>query len=531
MDYQKAKQTRKKSLLTLIGEKKFEQGKGLGSSIGGAISDKFKAKAVGIKESMDPLNWLSSIVGQGGFGRMVTTGAGRAFGRSGEDIKYFGGYGGGKKKKGGKKDPQITSVSAGAVKPLQVGDSIADILGKMYNFMEKTHEIYKLNYEIETAFRQEQLDEDERRHKKLIESILGKKAKPEKDNGMESFIEKLLEGIKKTLSFIMKPVMMVLSLIKDIGLMVGSAVLGAMTSLTTFLIGSILSIITPAISYLAELSVKRALSGIANNIPAPFGTALKLGVAAWFGAQAEDLERKLLQNLMPEDVAKASEKGSGSDYDKARENYAKNISQYGVGTGSALAAKKNFDKEKEKLQEKLDQNFKENIEPIAKAAGYTVDYEPGPDGTRDTHLGLAGGLDLPVILNKEKEQVLPEGLALLTMGVKQSPGVLDVIKGDTEGLKKKFKLDKVQSEIENKIESTKTQIQKLFPSELDKPSIPPQLSEDEPIKKSLSSNEQIITQNSTNVIGGKSPGVVNVNGVKMRDSCTQDAVRKSTVPC
>ena len=45
MEYQKASQIRKKSLLTLIGEKKFEQGKGLGSSIGGAISDKFKAKA------------------------------------------------------------------------------------------------------------------------------------------------------------------------------------------------------------------------------------------------------------------------------------------------------------------------------------------------------------------------------------------------------------------------------------------------------------------------------------------------------
>jgi hypothetical protein len=371
------------------------------------------------------------------------------------------------------------------------------------------------------------MDEDERRHKKLIEAILNRKMKPaDNDGAAKSFIDKLLEGIKKTLSFIMKPVMMVLSLIKDIGLMVSSTVLGAMTTLTTFLVGSILSIITPAIDYLAGLSVKRALTGIANSIPDPFGSALKLGVAAWFGAEAEDLERKLLKNLMPEDVAKSTEKGSGSDYDKSREDYARNVSQFGVDSGPAKAAKKNFDVEKDKLQKKLDENFKENIEPIAKAAGYTIDYD-----YRDNHLGLAGGLNLPTVFNKDHEQVLPEGLALLTMGVKQADGILDVIKGDTKSLEKKLKIDKFENDVRNKIEKTKTEIQKFqIPEQIDpqKFQIPEQIDPQQFDKQSLGPGEQIISNTQVNNIGGTKAKQVSLNTPSTRNSDLQPFLRNSS---
>jgi hypothetical protein len=196
MDYQKASQTRKKSLLSLIAEKKFEEGQGIGASIGGAISDKFKAKATGFKEAIDPLNWVRKLTGKGTFGDIATTIAGRAFGRSDKSISYFGGY-----KRKNKKDPNFTTVSAGPIKPLRTGDSSADIVAKMYNFMLKTHEINKINDEIEKSFRQEQMDEDDRRHEELVEAIKKSKSKTakldpkkEESGGFMDFIKNLLAG-------------------------------------------------------------------------------------------------------------------------------------------------------------------------------------------------------------------------------------------------------------------------------------------------------------------------------------------------
>jgi hypothetical protein len=169
MDYQQARSIRKSSLLSLIAERKFEDGQGIGSSIGGAISDKFKAKATGFKESLDPLNFVRKLTGKGAVGDIAVTGLGRLFGRKDKDIQAFGGYG--RKRLRGKKDPQFTTLNSGPIKPLKVGDSSADILGKMYNFMRKVDEINVRDMEIERAFRQEQMDEDERRHRELVKAI------------------------------------------------------------------------------------------------------------------------------------------------------------------------------------------------------------------------------------------------------------------------------------------------------------------------------------------------------------------------
>ena len=61
MDYQKAQQLKNRSLLSLIAQKKFKEGQGLGSSITGAISDKFTARATRFKEKLDPLNKSKAI--------------------------------------------------------------------------------------------------------------------------------------------------------------------------------------------------------------------------------------------------------------------------------------------------------------------------------------------------------------------------------------------------------------------------------------------------------------------------------------
>ena len=165
MDYSKAAGIRKQSLLSLIAENKFENGQTVGASIKGAFTDKAKAKWTGYKEKLDPLNWVKGMTGNGVFGKSIRTLAGRAMGKTDEEISYFGGY------SRNKKNPHYTTIGAGRIQNLRVGDSIADVLGKMYNFMLKNAEREKLNYEIEKAFREEQTEEDGRRHDALIKSI------------------------------------------------------------------------------------------------------------------------------------------------------------------------------------------------------------------------------------------------------------------------------------------------------------------------------------------------------------------------
>jgi hypothetical protein len=194
MNYQQAKETRRTSLFKLIAEKKFEGDQSLGASIGGAISDKFKAKAIGFKESIDPLNFTRKIFGKGLIGDAAVTGLGRLFGRKESDIANFGGF----RSKKRSKDPRYSTISAGPVLSLRMGDSSADILGKMYNFMVFTGQRNRLTDDIEKNFRQEQLDEDNRRHKALVEAIKGftkngkgvtakrvEKKNEESDNGID----------------------------------------------------------------------------------------------------------------------------------------------------------------------------------------------------------------------------------------------------------------------------------------------------------------------------------------------------------
>ena len=197
MDYQKARQVRKSGLLSLINEGLFEDDKSFKGAIGGAISDKFKAKSLGIKESLDPLNWARKLAGKGALGDFAVSGLGRLTGRKNKDIEAFGGFAR-KNQLKNKKDPQFTTISPGPIKPLKTGDSVSDILGKMYNFMLKADQVRKLNDEIEKTFRIEQLDEDERRHKALVAAIrkfTGKGGKGDTGDDKESRGPGLLGGL------------------------------------------------------------------------------------------------------------------------------------------------------------------------------------------------------------------------------------------------------------------------------------------------------------------------------------------------
>jgi hypothetical protein len=144
MNYQEARRVRGTSLKDLTTQN-IVSGQGFVSSFGSAISDRFKAKSIGIKEKFDPLNVARKLTGS--LGAAVI---GRLTGRNQKDIEYFTGKrargsgsrlsSSGSSMSGLDNRALFTKVSEGQNPKLKKGDSLADILAKMLNFMKKTHD-------------------------------------------------------------------------------------------------------------------------------------------------------------------------------------------------------------------------------------------------------------------------------------------------------------------------------------------------------------------------------------------------------
>jgi len=148
-----------------------------GKSLKQTISENFKAKVVGIQEKFNPLNIAKSLVGKTGASIL-----GKTFGASKENMKYFLGD---KKssslssgrKLGGIDTAFYTRVSSGQKDGLRKGDPVADVAGKLFNLVKNHNEQNKLSFELERNFEQELHEEDERRHKELIEQIKSRQTK------------------------------------------------------------------------------------------------------------------------------------------------------------------------------------------------------------------------------------------------------------------------------------------------------------------------------------------------------------------
>jgi len=158
-----------------------EQGTGasISGSIGRGISESFKAKMTGIKETFDPLNLVRKLTGS----RTLTALAGRGLGRSKEDMKYF--TGSRDLKSGRKNSRQVaggidaaalyTKIGEGSRPRLRTRDSVADVLAKLYNLILTTNLKQIKDKKIEKNFRKEQESEKERRNKELIKALTGLK--------------------------------------------------------------------------------------------------------------------------------------------------------------------------------------------------------------------------------------------------------------------------------------------------------------------------------------------------------------------
>jgi len=173
VERQRLKEIRERGFLANIRKGAVE-----GKSLKQTISENFKAKVVGIQEKFNPLNIAKSLVGKTGASIL-----GKTFGASKDSMKYFLGDKkssmslSSSRKLGGIDVAFYTKVASGQKEGLRKGDGVADVAGKLFNLVKNHNEKNKLSFELQRNFEQELHEEDERRHKELIEQIKSRQAK------------------------------------------------------------------------------------------------------------------------------------------------------------------------------------------------------------------------------------------------------------------------------------------------------------------------------------------------------------------
>jgi hypothetical protein len=255
--YRQAKRDSRTPLGEMIFRKYFEEGEGLGSAIKGSISDKFKAKVTGIKETFDPLNISKKI-----FGNKLTAILGRKLGKDDEDIEHFTGYKNktakdvdtatkiGEMESDGIEDALYTKVGQSTQTRTRMKDSAATILSKLYNLIKKNHDEELKLHELERNQKKGHDELKNKWNKELIAAITGKKdeSPPLKITDFNKFHEDLVKKLKEMAKAIKEGGGIISSLVDmatGAGLRTGAAALGA-EALTA---GAILSLPIAASMY------------------------------------------------------------------------------------------------------------------------------------------------------------------------------------------------------------------------------------------------------------------------------------------
>jgi len=208
MSYQEARRIKNTGLKDLIAQN-IVSGQGVGSAIGSSISQSFRSKMTGIKERFDPLNIAKKLTGNLGAAIL-----GRMTGRSQKDISYFAGGRRGNSSAGITQDTDMenmgralyTNVSEGQRQRMRKGDSVTNVLAKLYNLMKKGYEAEEKRRERTIKDKINEEDEKILRHKELLEAITGMKytgkasnpAKKE-EGGIFDFLKNMFDDAKKWL--------------------------------------------------------------------------------------------------------------------------------------------------------------------------------------------------------------------------------------------------------------------------------------------------------------------------------------------
>jgi GH24 family phage-related lysozyme (muramidase) len=163
MDYFKAKDIRKKGLMSMMTER-LSSGMGTGAAIGSSISDRTKATFTGIKQRFDPLNVARVVTGGSKFAPALL---GALTGRSKRDIGFFTG-----KKQRDYQGIKSSSVDSGLA---------VQSLGQIYELLVKIENDRKLELEQKENQQEEIESEENRRNQAIIQALTArKKAKPPK---------------------------------------------------------------------------------------------------------------------------------------------------------------------------------------------------------------------------------------------------------------------------------------------------------------------------------------------------------------
>jgi murein DD-endopeptidase MepM/ murein hydrolase activator NlpD len=93
------------------------------------------------------------------------------------------------------KDPNFTILSSGPDRPLKMGDTEADILAKMYNFMVRQYEWDKKNSKDLEKYRKDVVDQKDRFTEELVFALTGKKS-PDAKKGAKKPTRKFPSLIK-----------------------------------------------------------------------------------------------------------------------------------------------------------------------------------------------------------------------------------------------------------------------------------------------------------------------------------------------
>jgi hypothetical protein len=376
----------------------------------GGFSDNFKEKASALKDKFLPKNLLNGL-----FGKTNTDNNNKL----GSDTS-------------GQKNPQRTSIGSGSNTRLKMRDSIADIMAKQYMFMQKSYEADKERDEIQDAYRQEQIEEDERRHKKLIESLKNVKtptAVPEKEkekSGDSSIIGKMLGGIKSALGLVLSPMKKavmflagmletVFSALGNIGLKVAGLLAKTPLMIFSAIFPLLSQFVSGAIGFVMKFifrSMASAMSGIAGAT-GKLGAALKIGLAAFGLSEASDAFFDY--NSLMQFGSDASD--TQDEINKLKEEQKVLAGQYGKIVGNphvtnerkqsakdALDAKQKEILEKQALMQKQRADYyKDVLIPHMESLGYT--YHPNS--------GDSKGTTIPKFTDKDGKEVVPMGETFL----------------------------------------------------------------------------------------------------------------------
>lgn len=183
MDYYKAKDIRKKGLMSMMTER-LSSGMGTGAAIKSSISDKTKATFTGIKQRFDPLNIARIATGGSKFAPALL---GAITKRSKRDIGFF----------TGKKSRDFAKLKS----PSQESGDVAQYLGQIYELLVKIENDRTLEIEERKNQQEESELEENRRNQAIIQALTArKKVKPPKKETrkLDKTSKKIGEEKKKT---------------------------------------------------------------------------------------------------------------------------------------------------------------------------------------------------------------------------------------------------------------------------------------------------------------------------------------------